>query len=1296
MAMVRGWAFFAVTLLSAGLVVHCGSSTVMPPLATNTVEDSGGSAPPPPKDTGTDAPSIPDATVTDAFTPTGPASAMSLSPNTLNFGPVPCGTTANPQTVQVINNSGATVSLALYFVQNSGYFTATFKDPVSGQNLGNSMPSLVPSQAVSLVVTPAPIPKAPQSANTAGGYKDTLQLVVNGGNNTANAIPVQEGAEGVIFSFGTSAVTFGSVPVGSKSAGQNVLVTNNGSQAASFLLTASSLDDAGVNPFVVTEPTGPLAPGATATLSVTFAPTTAAPSAGTITLTQTDSTPLCGPLPSAGITLSGTGVSGTVGIEPGALAFGNVNCGTAAPQQGIYLSNVGTATYHWTAALTAGASFYSVSPLSGDVLPNTPSQYGVDGGVPTITITPNSIPANGGSVSPDGYDGKLTITTTDPQDLNPPPIPLTMTANGAIIALSPSGTFNFQNWAVGQTESQTLNFINSGNAAATINLGATLPFGAPASVIVPGPSTTPVTLTFTPTAAQGFTGALTLNAGAGTTLCSALPGGSSGITLQGVGVTPVPPTASLTSNSINFGSVPCGSTTALPISVSVQNTGAIPFQVSPSLQNGAGSIFKASLAASADGGTFVSPGSQTTVTVSLPQMRTTASITPDAYADVLSLLITSANGSAITDNVPIHVTASGAIMAFQPSALDFGTVPVNSTTSLPFSVVNSGNAPAEVDLQFAGGSGDGGSVSQFGRNPLGLVNVTGNASVGLQASFSAADTTAQSGALQMVPSSKPSNSFCAPMPSPLSLSGQGSNSTTVVTPTSIDFGLTNCGTQAGKSTVTIQNTASTGSVSWSAKFLSGGSYYQLSSSSGTVTAKSSATFDVIPNQLATTSPITPDFYAATLQVTSGTTNQTQLIQIHQTARGVILATTGNGSTNFGQLNFGGVSVNQTATAQFTITNNGNVGVAGVQLSNSNAAFAVNPVPAGADAGATNQQLLAFDLAPQQSIVPEVTFTPPQVQTYNDTAVYTIPTGTVLCQPAPPNFTLNGSGNTGIAVSPTSLNFGLVQCGSVPPSGQQITISNKGGAAQWSGTFGRGVQNLPSYYQLQDTLGNVIKPGALQPLPGGSVVPIVIVPNPIAAPASTNPNAFSDSLTIQTTAPGDNPHVVSINETAQGAFLTLSPQSIGGNPNGLGGTGTEGFSITNSGNLTASYYVTVTLQQGNDTKTTYPTTPAPCQTYTASNPYPNQCAPPGSCINTNTGNTPYSIVLPEFCTNLAYTAGAPGSLFGGQTASGVIESTGYPQAGFTQALGYITLVPQNTILCSDPVPNIPLSEPAFNP
>src|SRR5207237_327836 len=102
-----------------------------------------------------------------------------------------------------------------------------------------------------------------------------------------------------------------------------------------------------------------------------------------------------------------------------------VDCGTTAPAQTFTLSNTGTATFTWTAALTKGGSSpYTVLPTSGSITP---------GGTPqTITVTPKAIPS-ASAVTAGLYDDTLTISSSAFGDTGTP-IALQETAHGAILA----------------------------------------------------------------------------------------------------------------------------------------------------------------------------------------------------------------------------------------------------------------------------------------------------------------------------------------------------------------------------------------------------------------------------------------------------------------------------------------------------------------------------------------------------------------------------------------------------------------------------------------------------------------------------------------------------------------------------------------------------------------------------------------------------------------------------------------------------------------------------------------------
>jgi hypothetical protein len=733
-------------------------------------------------------------------------------------------------------------------------------------------------------------------------------------------------------------------------------------------------------------------------------------------------------------------------------------------------------------------------------------------------------------------------------------------------------------------------------------------------------------------------------------------------------------------------------------------------------------------------------------------MPVTASTTPNFFADTLTLQATNVGGSQLA-NIPITITAKGAVMRFSPTLIDFGVVALSGSPKQVFAVVNDGNAPAEVN--FTIDNDNTGITASFGRTPTGTVTVAGaTTNSTLSATFTASDTSltgtaTQSGRIHMIDSGNASNVYCAPLPSPLALAATEANITTSVDKTTIDFGSTDCGSQKAPQSVTINNLASTGSsITWNATITSGTAFYTLSNASGSIPPNGSVQFQVQPKPIPQTSAVTPNLYSGTVSITTSAPNDTgHVVQLSQSAQGVILQATA-GTT----IAFGGQSVNQTLTHQYSLTNAGNVTVSGLQISNANPVFTVN---------AASQ---TFNLDPNQTQVPIISFTPTAVQTYSDTLITTVPAGTVLCAAAPTNVTLSGTGVTGVSVSVSSLNFGFVQCQSAPPSGQAITLQNKGATLNWTPTLGRGQQNLSPYFALSTSGGAAIATGAPQLLAAGSSVTFIVTPTQINTPASTSSDAFADTLTVTTDSVGDAPHIIQLHMTAQGAFLAFSPSAIDFGDIGSGVTNIgHGINVINTGNFPAAYTLDVTMQQGNNkVMTSYPQTPGLCTQYTSSAPYSNQCAPPssscygyvsvvtGASLDTpgtgikltvastsglNSGDTviisgvqgtieangawvaavddgthvslsgstfqnaytsggtivskSINIALPEFCSTLG-----GGSIFSGQTQSGVLEATGYPVSGGggnpPQAIANIKITPAaGAVLCNDPIAQIPL-------
>ncbi len=679
-----------------------------------------------------------------------------------------------------------------------------------------------------------------------------------------------------------------------------------------------------------------------------------------------------------------------------------------------------------------------------------------------------------------------------------------------------------------------------------------------------------------------------------------------------------PPSFSTSRKEIDFGQVGCGKSKP-PIVFSLNNTGTSNFTWSAKLLAGATSQFTITPSSGTLG-----PSASETITVTMNDVPFPGTTTAGFYDDVLTLAATTSTtpGAPRTQtDIPIKLTAMGAIVRFSPSAVVFGAVPLNQTASASFGILNEGNAEIELELI--------GNNQRFATPPLSPVIIGAGKSATRTVTFSAVDVTPQTGEIKLS-SSIPTNSLCAPLPSKgLTVSGVGSNGTAAITPASISFGdggYVDCGKQADAMPINIKNTGNA-AFDWTAKLSSGSTFYTLSPTSGTVQPDQTTAIQVIPKAIPQTSAVTQDLYAGTVEITTTAVNDpVHVVSLHQTARGIIL----NSSIGT-SLDFGGVKISTTATKTFSLTNDGNVPVT-ASLTINGPPFTVTPSVA---------------LGPNETKAPTIEFTPTSGASYSDTLVVTAPpatgNGPARCAPLPANAALKGSGSTSISVSPSSLSFGLVDCGTAA-SYQTVTLTNTGPATTFTAVLGKDAS--ASYTLANHADGTPVPVATPVAVGAGATYTLRVIPKTIAAPASTTANAFGDTLTLTTTSPGDAPKVVQLNMTARGAFLILSPVSITGQDDACSHTKFYNFQVINSGNLPGDYTV---------------------------------AAVPRAGANPDT-----------FKINLSQ-----GSLFGGQSQAGVLEmftpTTKETPSVPHQYLGDIVLTPKaGTILCSDAQPKAPLS------
>ncbi len=487
--------------------------------------------------------------------------------------------------------------------------------------------------------------------------------------------------------------------------------------------------------------------------------------------------------------------------------------------------------------------------------------------------------------------------------------------------------------------------------------------------------------------------------------------------------------------------------------------------------------------------------------------------------------------------VTVAAGSGGAKKASAPASIDFGGVPVNTQTSAPLSVVNTGNAPATVTLSS--------SDAAFTVAPSGATSVTGGSTGTFTATFAPGSSVTPEQAMVALDVDA-GDVLCAPLPSAATLSGTGTTGSVSYSPVALDFGAVNCGTTAAAQTITFSNSGNQGyTVTPSlGKGASSAFTFSLSPSSG-VAAQDGGTvvITVTPKPIPQSSAVTPNLYGDTLTVTTDVSGDSaHSIPLRESARGAIF------SISSGSLGFGSVPVGVTASSQFTVSNSG--------TQQGTLTFApVQPTLFSLPATLT--------LTGGTSSSENARFTPMAVMAYSDMASVGVTSSTVLCAPLPfTTLSLSGTGSAGnvVAVSTSALTFGaggLVPCGTQASAKTFDVTNNSSQTLTFSFTLGA---DAASPY-------TVTGPGTLAPGASGTVT---VTPKPIPSTASVAADGFADSLTVAATGgPVNETHVVELHQTAQGAILSFNPTGLN-----FSGSGTKNFTVNNTGNLAAPYTLTV--------------------------------------------------------------------------------------------------------------------------
>jgi hypothetical protein len=420
---------------------------------------------------------------------------LSSSPASLGFGSVNVGSVGK-QTVTLTNSGLAAVNVTSATFSNSDFSAPGLTLPMS----------VAAGQNATVQVQFAPTGAGSISGNvqiTSDASDPTVTVSLSGtGTSTSPQLTASP-----------ASVTFGNVVIG-QSTSTNVTLTNTGTAK----LTISSISGPSA-PFSASGVSAnqTLTPGQTATLSVTFAPTSTGSASGTIQVNSNASNP------SLTIGLNGTGTAPPPQLtaNPASVAFGNVVTGQSTSTN-VTLTNTGTSSLTISSVSGPSAPFSASGVSANQTL--TPGQ--------TATLSVTFAPTSTGSAS-----GSIQINSNAS---NPS---LTIGLSGTGLSSTPQMTANptsvtFGDVVAGQSTSTNVTLTNTGGSSLTISQvnGPGAPYStsgvATNQTVTAGQSAT-LTVTFAPTTTGSFTGnVIVTSTAANSPTTISVAGGSHSVSLS--------------------------------------------------------------------------------------------------------------------------------------------------------------------------------------------------------------------------------------------------------------------------------------------------------------------------------------------------------------------------------------------------------------------------------------------------------------------------------------------------------------------------------------------------------------------------------------------------------------------------------------------------------------------------------------------------------------------------------------------------------------------------------------------
>jgi hypothetical protein len=613
-----------------------------------------------------------------------------------------------------------------------------------------------------------------------------------------------------------------------------------------------------------------------------------------------------------------------------------------------------------------------------------------------------------------------------------------------------------------------------------------------------------------------------------------------------------------TSTGSPTGFVACGSSpTTQTFTVAVNGTASLMWWATFGL--GAATPYQISPSCTAAMPCTVTPGTPVTVTVTGPAVPANAGIT--TYDDTVTVF--SSSPGDMGQAIQLSESSYGAILAFDPTDVNFGSPLDTSASKVRVTVLNSGN----VTVPSATVSLTPSSSSEFSisSGPLNIPVAGAMFTVGFAPNDSTASATGAV-ALSLGTDAPP---LCAPLPPNLTLEGQGTLPISVTPSLNFNTEANNgvgvsCGSSPTALNVVVTNNGSAAAGVTGLSLALGTSY--------TVPTVSPAAPINVPAGGSVNIPVTPDLIPSsyppglvlndTLTVTTNAPGDSpHTVTLTETTAGAVLTLVPPVSmaANTPSVVFSSTPVGSTSTYPIVVENSGNL-AANFTLTTA-PPFSFNNGSFTAPAGGVASPIASFT-----PTVPSLT------GPTTGAAKLLVPATTPLCSSSPTSYAIlmQGVGTTtnAYSVGPATLAFGATTCGvngnpGVQPPGLKVTLTNPTLASvSFSATLGGPGASHFSVAPATGTITSAV--GAGMP----ATTSVTVTPNALGAMSSITPAeaqfGIFATLTIVIGGSSGDTFVIPITETIAGAYLVWAPSALDVLPGG----GTANFALRNLGTTQA--------------------------------------------------------------------------------------------------------------------------------